>query len=72
MASAGWQKLLNRPGTTWRKLDPAAQAAAGDAAGARALMLEQSSVIKRPVVEWDAQAVTVGFDADDWRTRKAA
>ncbi|MCG2594251.1 ArsC family reductase [Ramlibacter sp. XY19] len=72
VASAGWQKLLNRQGTTWRKLDPAVQSAAADASGARALMLEQSSVIKRPVVEWDARTVTVGFDPDDWRTRKAA
>jgi Spx/MgsR family transcriptional regulator len=72
MAAAGWQKLLNRQGTTWRKLDPAVQAGAGDAAGARALMLEQSSVIKRPVVEWDARTVTVGFDPEAWRALKAA
>ena len=72
LATAGWQKLLNRQGTTWRKLDPAAQAQAGDEAGARALMLAQPSVIKRPVVEWDSKAVTVGFDAADWQTRKAA
>jgi arsenate reductase len=68
MAQAGWEKLLNRQGTTWRKLDPAVQAAAGDAAGARALMLEQSSVIKRPVVEWNARTVTVGFDPEAWRS----
>ncbi len=72
MEAAGWQKLLNRQGTTWRKLDPAAQAGAGDAAGARALMLAQPSVIKRPVVEWNAQDVTVGFDAADWSRRKSS
>ena len=66
LATAGWQKLLNRQGTTWRKLDPAAQAQAGDEAGARALMLAQPSVIKRPVIEWPAGAVTVGFDPDRW------
>ena len=70
LATAGWQKLVNRQGTTWRKLDPAGQARASDAAGARALMLAQPSVIKRPVVEWDAQSVTVGFDANDWLARK--
>ena len=69
LREAGWEKLLNRQGTTWRKLDPAAQQAAGDAAGARALMLAQPSVIKRPVVEWDGGAVTVGFDAADWALR---
>lgn len=70
MGETGWQKLLNRQGTTWRKLDPATQCAAGDAVGARALMVAQPSVIKRPVVEWDGGAVTVGFDAADWALRK--
>jgi arsenate reductase (glutaredoxin) len=69
MQVAGWEKLLNRQGTTWRKLDPAAQARASDAATARALMLEQPSLIKRPVVEWPDGTVTVGFDAADWALR---
>jgi arsenate reductase len=69
LAAAGWEKLLNRQGTTWRKLDAATQAAVTDAASARALMLAQSSVIKRPVVEWNARDLTVGFDASDWQTR---
>ena len=61
MASVGWEKLLNRAGTTWRKLDEAAQASAIDAAGASALMQAQVSVIKRPVVEWASGRITVGF-----------
>ena len=61
----GWQQLLNRHGTTWRKLDAAAQRAVCDAASAQALMLEQPSSIKRPVVEWGAR-ITVGFDAASW------
>lgn len=65
-AAVGWEKLLNRQGSTWRKLDAAAQAAAGDAAGARALMRTHPSVIKRPVVEWSDGRVTVGFDAAGW------
>ena len=69
MKAAGWEKLVNRQGTTWRKLDPAVQAGVKDAAGARALMLSQASVIKRPVVEWGSHAVTVGFDAADWAKR---
>ena len=66
LASAGWETLLNRKGTTWRKLDPDVQSAVLDAASAKALMLAQPSVIKRPVVEWHSptgQAITVGFDA---------
>lgn len=65
IAQLGWEKLVNRKGTMWRRLDAAAQEAVRDAASAKALMLSQPSVIKRPVVEWDART-TVGFDADAW------
>jgi arsenate reductase (glutaredoxin) len=63
LAAVGWQVLLNKQGTTWRKLDAAAQATAQNASGAKALMLAQPSVIKRPVVEWPAGQVTVGLEA---------
>ncbi len=70
LAQAGWETLLNRKGTTWRKLEPAVQSSADDAAGARAVMLEHASVIKRPVVEWGPSAdVSVGFKAGDWQDR---
>ena len=73
--AVGWQKLLNRQGTTWRKLDAAAQASVINAASATALMQQQPSVIKRPVVEWQgtpAGEVTVGFSAEAWGARNAA
>jgi Spx/MgsR family transcriptional regulator len=63
--AVGWEKLVNRQGTTWRKLAADAQAAVKDAASARELMLAQPSVIKRPVVEWGPRT-TVGFDAEAW------
>ncbi len=69
--AAGWERVLNRKGTTWRKLDPALQASVVDAASAQAVMREQSSVIKRPVVEWDDGRITVGFDESDWAGRVA-
>lgn len=62
LREVGWERLLNRQGTTWRKLEPAAQADIADATSARRLMLEQPSIIKRPVVCWPDGAVTVGFD----------
>lgn len=64
----GWQKLLNRQGTTWRKLDAAVQSGVTDAASAQALMRAQASVIKRPVVEW-GHDTSVGFDAEAWSAR---
>ena len=67
--AAGWEKLLNRQGTSWRKLDDATKAAVTDARTARALMLAQPSVIKRPVAEWPDGSVTVGFDPQDWARR---
>jgi arsenate reductase (glutaredoxin) len=67
--AAGWERVLNRKGTTWRKLPEAQQASVVDAASAQALMREQASVIKRPVVEWDDGRITVGFDPVDWEAR---
>ncbi|RCX11612.1 Spx/MgsR family transcriptional regulator [Extensimonas vulgaris] len=68
--AVGWEKLLNRQGTTWRKLDPAVQASVHDMASARALMLAQPSIIKRPVIEWqqnDQMHISVGFVPELWQ-----
>ncbi len=65
----GWEPLVNTRGTTWRRLDEAARASVTDAASARALMLAQPSVIKRPVVQWADGQVTVGFNEPAWRSR---
>lgn len=51
----GWQALLNTRGTTWRKLSDTEKTAASDEAGAICLMLAQSSVIKRPVLEHEGR-----------------
>ncbi len=66
IAQLGWEALLNRQGTTWRKLPDDAKAAVHDAASAKALMLAQPSAIKRPVVQWPAGLLTVGFKAETW------
>lgn len=61
----GWEVLVNRKGTTWRKLEPALQASVVDKASARALMLEHTSVAKRPVVV-KGQTVIVGVNPEAW------
>jgi len=61
-AKVGWEVLLNRAGTTFRKL-PDADKAGLDEAKAIALMLAQPSMIKRPVLDVDG-ALTVGFNPD--------
>ena len=60
--AVGWEVLVNRQGTTWRKLDDATKAGVLDAASAKVLMLAQASVIKRPVIEQDGRILVVGFD----------
>lgn len=66
VAQTGWQALLNTRGTTWRKLSDAEKAAAGNEAGALALMQAQSSVIKRPVLEVDGK-YHLGFSENDYQ-----
>lgn len=56
---AGWETVLNRAGTTFRKLDEADRQDL-DADRAIALMLAQPSMIKRPVLEVDGRLI-VGF-----------
>jgi arsenate reductase (glutaredoxin) len=60
----GWEALINRRGTTWRKL-PEEVRDTISAQTAHAIMLENPSIIKRPVVE-SANEVRVGFNADEW------
>ena len=64
--AVGWDKLLNRQGTTWRKLDAAKQASVNTPQGAQALRVANPSVIKRPGVEWQNGNLTVGFDSNLW------
>ena len=53
--------LVNKRGTTWRKLSEEEQAQVATLDGAVALMLAYPNVIKRPVL-WLGEKVVVGFD----------
>ncbi|MFI9652780.1 Spx/MgsR family RNA polymerase-binding regulatory protein [Guyparkeria halopsychrophila] len=61
----GWERVINRRGTSWHRL-PAEEREAMDAVRARAAALANPSLIKRPVVESDSNSL-IGFDADDWQ-----
>ncbi len=63
-AAKGWETILNRAGTTFKKLPDDAKAGL-DEATAIALMVEQPSMIKRPVVE-HAGGLLVGFKPAEW------
>ncbi len=61
----GWEALLNRRGTTFRKLSDADKADIDEAKAIR-LMADNPSMIKRPVVE-HGDALLVGFDEEEWK-----
>jgi len=61
----GWETLLNRAGTTFRKL-PDTDKSSVDAGKAVALMLAQPSMIKRPVLELDGGKLLVGFSPEQY------
>jgi Spx/MgsR family transcriptional regulator len=62
--AAGWETVLNRAGTTFKKLDDA-QKADLSRDTAIALMLAQPSMIKRPVLEAKGK-ITVGFKPEPY------
>ena len=62
----GWEVLLNKKGTTWRKLDEAVQASVTNEKAAIAVMLKNTSIIKRPVIENKDKIVAVGFDEKEY------
>lgn len=58
-----WGKLVNRSGLTWRSLSEERKLAIQNDANALALMLEKTSVIKRPLLEENGKLLYIGFDA---------
>ena len=64
--AVGWETLLNRRGTTWRKLSDEVRDNI-NAQSAHDIMLENTSIIKRPVVEYEG-SISVGFNVNKWAT----
>jgi arsenate reductase len=61
MKRVPWEVLVNKKGTTWRALSEATKDGVTDATSATKLMVENTSVIKRPVLS-QGRTVLVGFD----------
>lgn len=57
----GVNLVLNRRGTTWKKLDPIEQSRADSAQGAIAIMVAYPSAIKRPIIDTGSDYL-IGFD----------
>lgn len=63
-----WEELLNKRGTTWRMLPDAEKDAVVDQASANRLMIEKTSIIKRPVIE-AGEVLLLGFDAGQYENK---
>ena len=61
-----WEVLLNKRSTTWRSLSAAEQEKITNQAAAINLMMEQNSIIKRPVIEYGDQLI-VGFNEEEYK-----
>jgi len=61
-----WTVLVNKKGTTWKKLSPEQQAAVVDAATANQVLTVHTSIIKRPVVVQD-DLILLGFNEEEYQ-----
>jgi Spx/MgsR family transcriptional regulator len=62
---AGWETVLNKRGTTWRKLDNEVKNTI-DTESAIQIMLEHPGIIKRPVLE-SGSRLLIGFNENDYQ-----
>jgi arsenate reductase len=62
LSQTPWEKLVNRAGMTWRGLSEETKSSIIDNASAIKLMVDKTSVIKRPVLIKDDKIVCLGFD----------
>lgn len=62
----GWERLVNKRGTTWKGLDEALQASIINEASAINLMMSKTSVIKRPLIESDSIVAALGYDEKEY------
>lgn len=63
----GWEKVINKKGLTFKKLSMEEQAAVNTGDKAIAYLTNNTSAIKRPVVEQNGKAILLGFDEEDYR-----
>ena len=62
----GYEALLNKKGTTWRTLEETVKQNTTNKKTALDLMIQKTSVIKRPLIENDNKVVALGFDSEEY------
>ena len=60
----GWNVLINRKGTTWRKNSEGNEKIVQTEKGTLQLLSTQTSILKRPLIEKNGTVMVVGFDGD--------
>ena len=63
----GWEALINKKGATWRQLPKEIQESITTQKAAIALMMEKTSIIKRPLIEEDGKILALGFDEAEYK-----
>lgn len=67
IAQLGWEVLVNKRGTTWRKLSDAEKNAVVDAESAKKVLLAEPAMIKRQILVSADNRYLVGFSADEYQ-----
>ncbi len=62
----GWESLLNKKSTTWRGLDEKKQKAVTNEKAAILVMVENTSLIKRPLLEKDGKVLALGYQEEEY------
>ena len=62
----GWEKVINKNGQTFRKLTKEEQADINSPEKAIAYLIENTSAIKRPIVEVNGKAILLGFKEEEY------
>jgi arsenate reductase len=65
----GWEKVINKNGLTFKKLSKEEQAEINSADKAISYLMQNTSAIKRPILEQDHKAVLLGFIAESYQDK---
>ena len=63
----GWEALMNKKGATWRQLPKETQESITTQKAAIALMMEKTSIIRRPLIEENEKILVIGFDESEYK-----
>jgi len=63
----GWEALINKKGSTWRQLPKETQETITSQKAAINLMIEKTSIIRRPLIDEDGTILSLGFDENEYK-----